>query len=350
MFWFNIITLTPVILLYCASTMGGGWTWAALIYMTAFMYVIDRLAEMDAVRRGRSGEFPSGDGLSVLLGLLHVPILILGVLAVGGFMGLTVTERVVCFFAFGSYFGQVSNTNNHEMIHRSNRRLKRLGTFLYVTVMYGHHVSAHLLVHHPEAGTDADPNSARPGEGFYRYLVRAWIGSFIAGYRAENRLRARASTPRPAWSHPFVFYVVGALVCMAIAFVLGGTSAFLAYVAISFYAHIQHLMSDYVQHYGIHRARLDNGKYTPIGPDISWNASQFFSSALMVNAPRHSDHHIHPGRHYPELKIDEDTMPMLPLSLPVMCFISLVPPLFRRVMNPRVAALKRGRDMPETLL
>ena len=349
MLWFNIITLTPVILLLGAGTLGGVWAWTALIYMTAFMYGIDRLVQIDAVRRGRDGEFPSGDGLSVVLGLTHVPLLILGVLAVGGFADLSVTERLVCLFAFGSFFGQVSNTNNHELIHRTNRRLKRLGTFLYVTVMFGHHVSAHLLVHHPDAGTDADPNTARPGEGFYRYLPRAWIGSFIAGYRAENALRARAATPRPAWTHPYVFYVLGSVVFIAMAFTLGGWAALLSYVALCAYAHTQHLMSDYVQHYGIRRNKLENGKYEPIGLDVSWNAPQFFSSAMMVNAPRHSDHHVHPLRHYPELQIDSKTMPLFPLSLPVMCFIALVPPLFRRIMNPRVAALKHGRDMPKTL-
>lgn len=345
MLWFNIITLTPVILLFLAGLAGGAWAWAALIYMTAFMYGIDRLVEIDAVRRGKSGEFPAGDGLSVVLGIAHIPLLVLGVLVVGGFTDLGTTERILCYFAFGSFFGQVSNTNNHEMIHRSNRRLKRFGTFLYITVMFGHHVSAHLLVHHPDAGTDGDPNTARPGEGFYRYLPRAWIGSFIAGYRAENRLRARATTPKSALSHPYVAYLGGAFVLLALAFALGGWPALLAYIALSAYAHTQHLMSDYVQHYGIRREILDTGKFAPIGPDISWNAPQFFSSALMVNAPRHSDHHVHPARHYPELEIT-DEMPIIPFSLPVMCAMALLPPLFRRVMNPRVAALKHGRDMP----
>lgn len=347
MLWFNIITLTSAALLVLAGTLGGIWIWTALLYVTVFMYVIDRLFSTDAVRTETSGPYPGGDGLSVLLGLLHLPLLFLGARAVGGFAGLDTVERVVCFFAFGSYFGQVSNTNNHEMIHRTNRRLKRFGTFLYVTVMYGHHVSAHLLVHHPDAGTDDDPNCAKPGEGFYRYLIRAWFGSFVAGYQAENRLRARASTPKSAWSHPYVFYVVGAVLSAGVAFWLGGWPGLMAFVGISLYAHIQHLMSDYVQHYGIHRATLENGDLEPIGPAISWNATNFFSSALMVNAPRHSDHHIHPTRHYPELQIDTDTMPILPFSLPVMCFIALVPPLFRKVMNPHVAALKHSRELPQ---
>lgn len=348
MLWFNIITLTSAVLLGFAGTLGGVWAWAALLYVTVLMYIIDRLVMVDAARRGSDGNYPSGDALSLLLGLLHLPVLLLGVHAVGGFAGLEMIDRVLCFFAFGSYFGQVSNTNNHEMIHRSNRWLKRFGTLLYISVMFGHHVSAHLLVHHPNAGTDSDPNSARPGEGFYRYLIRAWVGSFVAGYHAENKLRARASTPRPAWRHPYVAYIAGAAAFAAVAFSLGGWSGLLAYGGLSFYAHTQHLMSDYVQHYGIRRRLLDNGKPEPIGPAISWNAPQFFSSALMVNAPRHSDHHIHPARHYPELQVDADTMPIFPYSLPVMCVLALLPPLFRKVMNPQVAALKRSRELPQS--
>jgi alkane 1-monooxygenase len=62
----------------------------------------------------------------------------------------------------------------------------------------------------------------------------------------------------------------------------------------------------------------------------------------MLNAPRHSDHHAHPARAYPALRLgaaDTPGRPVLPRSLPVMATLAMVPPLWRRMMDPRVAAL-----------
>lgn len=58
----------------------------------------------------------------------------------------------------------------------------------------------------------------------------------------------------------------------------------------------------------------------------------------MLAAPRHSDHHAHPTKPYPALKMHAaDVAPNLPYSLPVMATIALYPRLWRQVMDPRVA-------------
>jgi len=104
-------------------------------------------------------------------------------------------------------------------------------------------------------------------------------------------------------------------------------------------------MSDYVQHYGLRRTVGPDGRPEPVGPRHSWNAPHWFTSALMLNAPRHSDHHAHPSRPYPELTLPApDTAPTLPHSLPVMACLALWPSQWRRVMDPR-ARLWLGRPM-----
>jgi alkane 1-monooxygenase len=97
-------------------------------------------------------------------------------------------------------------------------------------------------------------------------------------------------------------------------------------------------MADYIQHYGLRRALTTSGKPEPVENAHSWNAPHWFSSSLMVNAPRHSDHHMNPARPYPALRLC-DSMPMLPHSLPVMAVIALFPPLWRRVMRRALARL-----------
>lgn len=325
---FGLATLTPAALLATGAVWGGFWVLAAVIYLTALTSLLDRLISPDSTAQSA----PFDDTLSVAIALAHFLLLPLIVWSLAG-DALGFWEKAGLFFGAGLWFGQVSNANAHELIHRSTRGLHRLGMWAYITLLFGHHTSAHVLVHHQHVATAADPNTSRKGESLYRYTLRSWTGSFYQGYLAESARLERIS--RPAWRNPYVIYIGGAALCLLAAYLLGGWQALLAYVALCGYAQSQLLMSDYVQHYGLTRATRPDGKPEPVAARHSWNSPHWFSSALMLNATRHSDHHAHPARHFPELIIPEDA-PMLPRPLPLMASIALVPPLWRRIMDPQV--------------
>ncbi|MFN3847458.1 MAG: fatty acid desaturase, partial [Paracoccaceae bacterium] len=116
---------------------------------------------------------------------------------------------------------------------------------------------------------------------------------------------------------------------------IGGLTGVIVWVALSAHAQLQQLLADYVQHYGLTRARLTDGQYEPVTARHSWNTPHWFSSALMLNAPRHSDHHAHPGRPYPALRLTENA-PMLPWPLPLACALAMMPRLWRRLMRPHL--------------
>lgn len=300
-------------------------SYAALFYMTALIYSLDHLTAL-AAPDFPDQEFPAGHGLMVALGLAHFPLLFLGAWVVSA---APPVKAIPLFFALALFFGQVSNSNAHELIHRSRRWQHRLGLAVYCTLFFGHHASAHPLVHHIHVATPNDPNSSRKGESYYRFAKRAWVGSFREGYKVEKRRKNLRKT--------YLVYGTGALFTCLIATLLGGLPCLVVTFGLGLYAQAQLLLSDYVQHYGLTRRRLENGRYEPVGPRHSWNAPQGFSSALMMNAPRHSDHHSSPARAYPGLRLDQETMPVLPNSLPVMATVALVPPLWRKIMDPRVA-------------
>lgn len=338
---FAAATLAPAALLALAALLGGGWVWAALCYMTAFTYAMDRLLALGG-NAPEGCEFPAGTALSVLLVLLHLALVPLCVAALAGVGGLAPPERLGLFLAAGLFFGQVSNSNAHELIHRSRRGLFRLGVAVYVTLLFGHHASAHRLVHHPRVATPDDPNSARPGEGFWHFAPRAWIGSFRAGWRAETARRARTNGSGRRGPHPYAWYLLGAAACLGGAGAMLGPAGPLCWIALAAHAQLQLLLSDYVQHYGLRRRQRD-GRPEPVGPGHSWDAPQSFSGLLMLHAPRHADHHMNPGRDFPALRLRPGTTPTLPRSLPVMATVALVPPLWRRMMDPRLARLEQAR-------
>nr|WP_089994449.1 alkane 1-monooxygenase [Cognatiyoonia koreensis] len=333
MILFSLATLLPVPLLALGAVSGGWCTALALVYLTGLTFTLDTLIKIVTPPVPES-EFPAANGLSVVLAVLHFPLLGLIVFGLAGDT-LSTVAKIALFLAAGMYFGQVGNSNAHELIHRGARHLHQLGKWVYISLLFGHHTSAHPLVHHRFVATDMDPNTSRLGETYYAYLPRAWIGSFKAGLKAENARRKG----QPLWTHPYAHYIGGAVLMIAIAAVIGGLKGAAIYVLLAGYAQSQLMLSDYVQHYGLTRKIDENGKPEPVGAKHSWNSPHWFSSALMLNAPRHSDHHAHPSREYPALDLPVDG-PMLPRSLPTMATLALFPSRWFKVMNPRVRRLR----------
>jgi len=325
---FAIATLTPAALIAAGALWGAGWVIAVVIYLTGMTSLLDRLI----TRESPADTSETGDTLSITIAVTHFGVLSLAVWGISA-DHLSPLAKAGLFFAAGLWLGQVSNANAHELIHRPTRALHGLGMWVYITLLFGHHTSAHVLVHHRYVATAQDPNTSRKGESLYRYMLRAWVGSFRQGYMAEKERLARVD--RPAWHNPYVIYVGGSAACIIAAGALGGFSMIAAYVGLCLYAQSQLLMSDYVQHYGLTRTIGPNGKPEPVADRHSWNSPHRFSSAMMLNATRHSDHHAHPARHYPALGIP-DTAPILPRPLPLMASIALIPPLWRKIMDPRV--------------
>lgn len=321
---YAIATLVPLACLLLAALFGGWWAAAALIWLTLLAAGMDHLLAPPPIGTTHAA---SAEALSVTLALGHLALLPLACRAFAD-PATSWAEAITLLLAAASFMGQVSHPNAHELIHRRPRALRRLGVAVYVSILFGHHVSAHRLVHHAFVGTVDDPNTPHPGESYWRFLPRAWIGSFRAGAAQEARRRKPGTLP------PYAIYVGGGALVIVLAALIGGLPGLTGYLAIALLAQMQILLSDYIQHYGLSRRRLPNGRLEPVAPHHSWNAPRGFSSFLMVNAPSHSDHHMHPDRPYDTLRIPEGA-PLLPYSLPIMAVLATMPRRWRRNMDRR---------------
>ncbi|MCH2163434.1 MAG: alkane 1-monooxygenase [Marinovum sp.] len=331
MIWFTIASLLPAFLLGFGAVLGGVWPLLGVVSITVLVFFLDKLAN----RFLPENEAWTGHGLSLGLAVGHLVLLPIIIWSVGAGAHLDTLDKVLLVTGAGLWFGQVSHSNAHELVHRADRWGRRLGKLLYASLLYGHHGTAHIRVHHIHAATDLDPNSARLGEGFWSFCLRCAAGEYTAGLKAENAARARRAKSLPLWTHPYLTDAAISAISLGLAFWLAGWPGILALVVVAIYAAWQLMLSDYVQHYGLRRHTLPSGKLEPMGPQHSWNAPKWYSSAMMLNAPRHSDHHVHPGRAFPALQLDQTTMPTLPQSLPVMAVIALVPPFWHRLMDHR---------------
>ena len=332
---FALAALCPGLAAAAGALWGGAWSWLALVAIAAAVPLIDRLAPQAAA--GVPGaEFPGSDALLLAIGALCLALLPVTVAAATG--PLLTTDAIAPVLAAGLWLGQVGHAAAHELIHRPGRGMRALGVAIYAWLLMGHHASAHRLVHHVHVATPADPNTARAGEGFWAFALRAWAGSLRAGWAAETR-RRRALPRGRRGLHPYALHAAGAALALAAAAGIGGAAGVAVWLALALHAQVQILLSDYVQHYGLERRRRPDGRLEPAGDLHAWEARHRASGAMLLAGARHADHHARPARPYPVLA-HAPAAPRLPYGLPVMGAIALVPPLWRRVMDPRLARLR----------
>jgi alkane 1-monooxygenase len=252
-------------------------------------------------------------------------------------------EKIGLFFSMGVGSGTIGINYSHELMHQKNKLERWLGDILLAMVLYSHFRSEHLLVHHRYVGTPRDPVTARFGEGFHRFFPRVLKQCWHSAFDAEKAMLARKDLPWTDRRNPFFRYWGLQAAFLLLAFVLGGWAGIALFLFQAFVAIWQLELVNYVEHYGLTRKHLGDGKYEHVQPRHSWNAAQKASNWLLINLQRHSDHHYKPDRRFPLLQnYTEADAPQLPYGYPVMTIAALYPRLWKRIMNPRV---ERWREM-----
>ncbi|GAA3857330.1 alkane 1-monooxygenase [Celeribacter arenosi] len=248
-------------------------------------------------------------------------------------------ETIVLFFGLGVSSGTIGIVYAHELLHQRNTLERWLGDLLLSSVLYSHFRTEHLLVHHVHVGTPRDAVTARYNEGFHKYFFRVLREEAVSAWDAEAAMLARRKLSPWHPRNPHFRYWTLQIMMLILAVLVGGLPGLGLFVWQAVVAIWQLELTNYVEHYGLTRRHIGNGKYEHVKPHHSWNATHKASNWLLINLQRHSDHHIKPDRRYPLLQNhEEDAAPQLPFGYAMMGFAALVPPLWRRMMNPRVKA------------
>ena len=282
-----------------------------------------------------------------LITLIWAPVqlvMIFGLMAyVLGRGHLTGVEQWALFAGMGMLTGTIGITHSHEMMHQQARSERWMADVLLASVLYSHFRTEHLLVHHRYVGTARDTVTARYGQGFWRFFIRALTKSPVSAFRAEQAMLARRNLPWWHPTNPFYRYAVLEIAFLIVAALIGGWWGLFLFATQAFVAVFQLELVNYVEHYGLTRKHLGDGQYEPVKPRHSWNAAQKASNWLLINLQRHSDHHYKPQRRFPLLQnYTENDAPQLPYGYPVMTILALSPTLWRKVMNPRVKAWRQA--------
>ncbi|MCA6362507.1 MAG: alkane 1-monooxygenase [Bacteroidetes bacterium] len=218
----------------------------------------------------------------------------------------------------------------HELIHRKNALERLLGQLNMFVVNYTHFYVEHVRGHHRTVGTMADPATARLGESFYAFFARTVPGQWYSALRLEAaRLQKLNRT-----AYGLGNYVVRAgLLQLAVCAALGGwlnTTVLLAYLGVSLVAVFQLEYVNYIEHYGLMR---EPGR--KVEAQHSWQSDAPGSRLTLIELSRHADHHMKASKPYHTL-ITHEGGPELNSGYFGMFYIALIPPLWFRMVHPRM--------------
>ena len=222
----------------------------------------------------------------------------------------------------------------HELVHRRALWERRLGEFLLASVSYPHYATEHVYIHHPRVCTPLDPGSAPKGVSFWQYLPREVANNILGAWRFERRRLARRQLP--IWHHTNAFwrYIVELGVWYGLIYWIGGVWAVVVFFVMCGSVVFSMKVSNYVQHYGLRRIRMPNGRFEPVKPQHAWSAAYKFTNWLYYNMQRHADHHTS-NRRYPLLQHHgEGASPQLPGSYIQMNTLAMSPKRWFETIDP----------------
>lgn len=249
-------------------------------------------------------------------------------------------ELLGLFISLGMASGLSINVA-HELGHQTSTIERWLAKIALAPVAYGHFYVEHNRGHHVRVATPEDPATSRYGETFYEFLPRSVIGSVASAWELEKTRLAKQG--KSVWSlgnDNLQAWGLTVLLYSAMAVWLGWLALpFMLFQGLFGGALLE--VVNYLEHYGLKREKKADGSYERCQPHHSWNSNHLATNVLLYHLQRHSDHHAYPTRSFQTLR-NFDNLPRLPNGYAGMILLAYFPPLWFRVMNPKVVAHFNG--------
>lgn len=235
-------------------------------------------------------------------------------------------------FSVGAVSGTLAITAAHELIHKQSKLEQWAGGILLSSVCYGGFKIEHIYGHHVHVSTPQDASSAKYGQSVYHFLPRAVYFNTRNAWRLEAARLQRHKLSQ--WHNEMTRWTAFSFAFALTAYLLFGVAGIVFFIGQSIVAFCELEVINYIEHYGLERQKTTNG-YERVRPEHSWNSSYRLMNYFLLNLARHSDHHANASRRYQELRHFEEA-PQLPGGYGAMLMLALVPPLWFRVIHPRI--------------
>ena len=160
------------------------------------------------------------------------------------------------------------------------------------------------------------------GESLYHFILRSVIGSARSAWKIEaRRLASMRQSPWTlkndvlnAWLMSIVLFTVLAVWFRPVVLPWLIGQAIIGFCMLE--------AVNYLEHYGLRRQKLPDGRYERARPSHSWNSNTVIANVFLFDLQRHSDHHAHPHRRY-QVLCHADEAPQLPSGYGAMVLLAL---------------------------
>lgn len=244
----------------------------------------------------------------------------------------TLSEWIGKLLAMGILCGVLGINAAHELGHRAHSGERFLAKMLLLTSLYMHFYVEHNKGHHRNVCTPEDPASARYRESLYAFWLRSIFTGYLSAWRINTMERKAHAYSFFSLKHEMLWFQIAQLAFVLLIYFFLGLQATLAFLIASLIGILLLETVNYIEHYGLRRAKLNERLYEKSKPIHSWNSDHPLGRIILFELSRHSDHHYQPQRKYQILRHFEQS-PQMPTGYPGMMLLALLPPLFFRKMD-----------------
>ncbi len=338
---FSLAYITPLIVLFSLYTENNG-AYTAVFVLFVVIPLIELFTKgstdnLSKIEEELAKENKVYDWMLYGLVPLQYLILIYFLFQVSN-ENLSLSYKIGATTGYGMACGILGINAAHELGHRPTKHEQLMSKLLLLSTLYMHFFIEHNRGHHKNVSTDLDPASSRYGESVYAFYGRTIAGSYRSAWHLEaERLKKKQL---PFWSFKnemLVFQLIQMILIVFIGSVFG-LRTLLFFIVGAFIGILLLETVNYIEHYGLKR-KMNGNSYERTMPIHSWNSNHPLGRLILLELSRHSDHHYMASRKYQILR-NFDESPQMPTGYPGMLLLSLIPPLWFKVMHKRIDGYK----------
>lgn len=317
----------------------GGWSYFTPIYVFVVVPILEMLlphdtSNIEGERRSKKAVSPLFDwmlyaNIPIVYGLLLITLITLTTTILNTY------EVIGLVFSLGIVLGSNGINVGHELGHRKNPVERFFAKLLLLPSFYMHFYIEHNFGHHLHAATTEDPATARFNQSVYSFWFTSVSRQYVNAWRIQKNLLKREGAPFYSFKNDMLWYAVLQLSYAAGVWVFLGPKGLMFAIGAGIVGFLLLETVNYIEHYGLLREKLASGRYERVKEIHSWNSNHVMGRIVLYELTRHSDHHYKSSRKYQVLNY-YDTSPQMPFGYPTSMVLSLLPPLWFNIMNPRI--------------
>lgn len=344
-----LLFTTVALLMY----LGGVWLWLPGVALIAAVSILDQIFPFD-IKESRY-RFPWITNLALYLSTPAALILFFTLFWVAG-SGTQDVFGVGAFITGHTGIDVIAARNTTQWYHLTLMFLPLIVIATGVGGLAGHELShrtwnpfelwlgritmalnwgvafpiEHVYGHHAYVGTQKDPATAARGDSVYQHIPKAMYRTVVNAWEIESTRLGRHGKSFWSPSNVILRMVAVSAATTGFAFWAAGWRGVAFHLIVCVSTKVALEILNYVEHYGMVRVPSQ-----PVQPRHSWNCNHMVSGVITYNLTRHSHHHANANTPFQDLRAHSE-QPSMPGGFITAYLTSLVPPLWRRAITPKL--------------